>query len=112
MSKGNRGNIRIETESSVLDTHFGGETHFHLRCHTVVAKSVINKSQSKNSTPATPRLCKHNRKHAFYANCNSGSHTDVATSWYLYCGRGKVGDLQTELYWRIYSSKIWPFGGF
>jgi hypothetical protein len=47
-------------------------------------KSVTNKCQSKHNTPATPCLCKHNREHAFYSNCRSGGHTDVATSWYLY----------------------------
>jgi hypothetical protein len=30
----------IETKGCVLDIHFGGETHFDLRCLTVVAKSV------------------------------------------------------------------------
>jgi hypothetical protein len=62
--------------------YFCSETHFDLRCLTVVGKSITNECQSKNSTPATPRLCKHNRDHAFY--CSSGGHTDVATSWYLY----------------------------
>jgi hypothetical protein len=37
---------------------------------------------------------------------------DAASPWYLYWGRGKTDDLQTELSWRIYSSKIWSFGGF
>jgi hypothetical protein len=31
----------------------------------VVGKSVTNECQSKNSTPATPRLCTHNREHSF-----------------------------------------------
>jgi hypothetical protein len=43
-----------ETEGCVLDKHLGGETHFDLRCLTVVEKSVTNKCQSKNSTTATP----------------------------------------------------------
>jgi hypothetical protein len=73
-----------ETKGCVLDIHFGGETHFDLRCHTVVKKSVPNKCQSKNSTPATPCLYNHSRKLALYSNCSSGGHTDVATSWYLY----------------------------
>jgi hypothetical protein len=59
-------------------------THFDLRCLTVVEKSARNKCQSKNSTPATPCLYKHNREHEFYCNWGSGGHTDVATSWYLY----------------------------
>jgi hypothetical protein len=50
----------------------------------VVEKSVTNKCHSKNSTPARSYLCKHNREHAFYSNCSSGGHTDVANSWYLY----------------------------
>jgi hypothetical protein len=81
MSKGDRENMGTETKGCVLDIHFGGET---LYCLTVVEKSVTNKSQSKNSTPVTPCLCKHNREHAFYSYCSSGGHTDVATSWYLY----------------------------
>jgi hypothetical protein len=60
MSKGDRKNMETDTEGCVLDIHFGGETHFDLRCLTVVEKSVTNKCQSKNSTPATPCLCKHN----------------------------------------------------
>jgi hypothetical protein len=72
MSKGDRENMGTETEGCVLDIHFGGETHFDLRCLTVVEKSVTNKSHSNNSTPATPCLCKHNREHAFYSNCISG----------------------------------------
>jgi hypothetical protein len=76
---------------------------------TVVEKSVRNKCQSKTSTPATPCLCNHNREHAFYSNCSSGGHTDVATSCYLNWRRSKTGDLQTELFWRIYSSKIRRF---
>jgi hypothetical protein len=66
--------IGTETKSCVLDIHFGGKTHFDLR--------VLNKCQSKNSTPATPCLCKHNRNHG-----------------------GKSGDLQTESFWQIYSIK-------
>jgi hypothetical protein len=54
MSKGNRENMRTETEGCVLDMYLGGETHFDLCCLTVVEKSVTNKCQSKNSTPATP----------------------------------------------------------
>jgi hypothetical protein len=34
------------------------ETHFDLRCLTVVEKSVTNTCQSKNSRPATPCLYK------------------------------------------------------
>jgi hypothetical protein len=83
MSKGDRENMGTETEGCVLDIHFGGETHFDLRCLTVVEKSVTNKSHSNNSTPATPCFCKHNREHAFYSNCISGGNTDVAISWYL-----------------------------
>jgi hypothetical protein len=64
MSKGDRENMG--TDMGILDIHLGGETHFDLRCLTVVEKSVTNKCQSKNSTPATPCLCKHNREHAFY----------------------------------------------
>jgi hypothetical protein len=56
-----------ETEGCVLDLHLGGETHFDLRRLTVVEKSLTNKLQSKNSTPATPCLCKHNREHALYS---------------------------------------------
>jgi hypothetical protein len=47
-----------------------------------------------------------------YINCSSGGYTDVATSWYLNSRRGKTGDIWTELFWRIYSSKTWLFGGF
>jgi hypothetical protein len=74
-----------ETEGCVLDMdiHFGGETHFDLRCLTVVEKSVTNKCLSKNSTPTTSCLRKHNREHAFSSNFSSGGHTDVVTSWYL-----------------------------
>jgi hypothetical protein len=57
MWKGDREKMGTETESCVLDIHLGGDTHFDLRCLTVVEKSVINKCQSKNSTPATPCLC-------------------------------------------------------
>jgi hypothetical protein len=31
---------------------------------------------------------------------------------YIERERGKTGDVLTELFWRIYSVKIWPFGGF
>jgi hypothetical protein len=79
MSKGDWENMGTETEGCVLDIHFGGETHFDLRCLTVVEKSVTNKCQSKNSTLATTWMCKHNREHAFYSNYSSGGHTDVAT---------------------------------
>jgi hypothetical protein len=84
MSKGNTENMKTETEGCVVDIHFGGETYFDLPYLTVVEKSVTNKCQSKNCTPATPCLCKHNREHAFYSNCSSGGHIDVATFWYLY----------------------------
>jgi hypothetical protein len=67
-----------ETKSCVLEIHFGGETHFDLRCLIVVEKNVTNKCQSKNSTPAMTCLYKNNREHAFYPNCSSGGHTDVA----------------------------------
>jgi hypothetical protein len=77
-------NMGTETKGCVLDIHFGGKTHFDLRCLTVVERSVTNKCQLENSTPATPCLCKHNREHAFYSNCSSGGHTDVAISCYLY----------------------------
>jgi hypothetical protein len=40
----------------------------------VVERSVSNKFQSKNSTPATPCLYKLNREHAFYSNSSSGGH--------------------------------------
>jgi hypothetical protein len=36
MSKSDRESIRTETEGCVLDIHLGGETHFDLRCLTVV----------------------------------------------------------------------------
>jgi hypothetical protein len=54
MSKSDRENVGTETKGCVLDIHLGGETHFDLRCLTVMEKSVTNKCQSKNSTPATP----------------------------------------------------------
>jgi hypothetical protein len=82
--KNDRENMETETKGCVLGTHYGVETHFDLRCFTVVEKSITNKCQSKNSTPATPCLCKHNREHAFYSNCSSGDHTDVGIPWYLY----------------------------
>jgi hypothetical protein len=84
MSKGDIKNMGTETEGCVLDLHFGGVTHFDLRCLTVAEQSVTNKCQSKNSTSATPCWCKHNKEHAFSSNCSSEGHTDVATSWYLY----------------------------
>jgi hypothetical protein len=84
MSKGDRKNMKTETKGCVLDIHFGGGTHFDLRCLTVVEKTVTNKWQLKNSTPATPCLCRHNREHTFFSNCSSGGHTDVATFWYLF----------------------------
>jgi hypothetical protein len=89
MQKGDRENMGIETKGCVLDIHFGGETDFDLRCLTVVENaSQISVNQKKA----------HLQRLAFYSNCSSGSHTDVATSWYLYLGRGKTGDLQTELF--------------
>jgi hypothetical protein len=66
--------MRTETKGCLLDVYFGGETHFDLRCLTVVERSVSNKCQSKNSTPATPCLYKLNREHAFYSNSSSGGH--------------------------------------
>jgi hypothetical protein len=74
MLKGDRENTGTETEGCV---HFVGETHFDLRCLSVVEKSVTSKFQSWNTTPATPCLCKHNRGHAFYSKCSSGVHTYV-----------------------------------
>jgi hypothetical protein len=79
MSKSDRENTKTETKGCVLDIHYGGETHFDLRCLTVVEKSVTDKRQSKNNTTVTPCLYKYNRDHAFYSNCSSGVHTDVAT---------------------------------
>jgi hypothetical protein len=80
MSKGDKKNMETETKGFVLDIHFGGETHFYLRCLTLVQKasqiSVIRK------TAHLQRLA-HNREHAFYSNYSSRGH-DVATSWYLY----------------------------
>jgi hypothetical protein len=70
-----RENMETETNGCVLDIHFGGGTHFDQRSLTVVEKSLTNKCQSKNSTPTTPCLCKHNGEHAFYSNCSSGGHT-------------------------------------
>jgi hypothetical protein len=40
MSKDDRKGIGTETKGCVLDIHFGGETHFDLRCLTVVEKRV------------------------------------------------------------------------
>jgi hypothetical protein len=69
-----------EPEGCELDIHFGGETHFDLRCLTVVVKaSQISVNQK---TADLQRLAC--REHAFYSNCSSGSRTDVATTWYLY----------------------------
>jgi hypothetical protein len=39
MWKGDRENMGTETEGCVLDVHLGGETHFDLRCLTVVEKA-------------------------------------------------------------------------
>jgi hypothetical protein len=39
MSKGDRENLGTEIKGCVLDIHFGGETHFDLRCLTVVEKT-------------------------------------------------------------------------
>jgi hypothetical protein len=41
MSKGNRENMGTETKGFVLDIHFGGDTHFDLRCLTVVEKVLV-----------------------------------------------------------------------
>jgi hypothetical protein len=49
MSKGERENMGTETEGCVLDIHLGGETHFDLRCLTVMEKSVTNKGQSNTA---------------------------------------------------------------
>jgi hypothetical protein len=71
MSKGDRENMGTETEGCVLDLHLSDETHFVLRCLTVVGKSAANKCQSKNGTPATPFLCEHSREYAFWPNYSS-----------------------------------------
>jgi hypothetical protein len=36
-----------ETKGCVLDIHFGGETHFDLRCPTLVEKSVTKRHRGK-----------------------------------------------------------------
>jgi hypothetical protein len=59
MLKGDRESMGTETKCGVLDIHFGGETHFDLRCLTVVEKasqiSVNRKTEhlqwSMHSTP-------------------------------------------------------------
>jgi hypothetical protein len=80
MRKVDRKNMGTETKGCVMDIHFGGKTNIDLRSLTVVEKSVKNKFQSKNSSPATPCLYKHNKEHAYYSYCSSGGHTDVAKS--------------------------------
>jgi hypothetical protein len=71
MSKGDRENMGTETAGCVLDLNLSDETHFVLRCLTVVGKSAANKCQSKNGTPATPCLCEHSREYAFWPNYSS-----------------------------------------
>jgi hypothetical protein len=50
----------------------------------------------------------HNKEHAFYSNCSCGVHILNLPPLDIYIeGEGKTGDLQTELFWRIYSGKRW-----
>jgi hypothetical protein len=76
----------------------------------VVEKSVTNKCQAKNSTPATPCLYKHNREHAFYFNFSSGDHTDVAIGIYIE-REARQATYRLNYSGKNYTNNIWPFGG-
>jgi hypothetical protein len=59
--------METETKGCVLDIHFGGDTHFDLRCVTVAhlqRLACISITRSMHSTL-------------------TAAHADVATSWFL-----------------------------
>jgi hypothetical protein len=113
MSKGDKENMGTEIKGCVLDIHFGGDTHFDLSCLIVVEKA--SQISVNRKTVNLQRLSCVGITESMHSTLTAAPKVILmlpTLGIYIKRERGKAGDLQTELFWRIYSSKIWPFGDF